>query len=129
MFKLILGIKDNEMNQKTPLNVSPEELKKWLDDDLLNPILIDVREKEELAIASLPRKVLHLPLSEHSDWIDSYAKHLPLNQNLVVICHSGIRSWTFATWLLEQDARYQVWNLNGGIDAWSQKIDNSVPRY
>ena len=129
MFKLILGIKNNEMNQNTPLNISPEELKKWLDDDLSNPILIDVREKEELVIASLPRKVLHLPLSEHLDWIDSYAKHLSFHEKLVVICHSGIRSWNFATWLLEQDSRYQVWNLNGGIDAWSQKIDNSVPRY
>ncbi len=117
------------MNHKNPLNISPKELEKWLDEDLSKPILIDVREKEELAIASLNQEVLHLPLSDYSSWIDSYAEKLSFDERLVVICHSGIRSWNFAIWLLEQDSRYQVWNLKGGIDAWSQDVDNLVPRY
>ncbi len=117
------------MNQKIPGSVLPNELNKWLEDDLSTTILIDVREKEELAIASLRKKVLHLPLSNYSNWIHSYSKHLSFDQRLVVLCHSGIRSWEFASWLLEQDSRYQVWNLKGGIDAWSQDVDNSVPRY
>ena len=39
------------MTQKTPQNVLPIELKKWLEEELLNPVLIDVREKKELSIA------------------------------------------------------------------------------
>ena len=117
------------MNLKTPLTVLPKELKKWLDEDLSNPILIDVREEEELAIASFNRNVLHFPLSNYSNWINCYSNNLSFDEPLVVICHSGIRSWNFALWLLEQDSRYQVWNLKGGIDAWSQEVDKSVPRY
>ena len=117
------------MTQKTPKNVLPIELKKWLEEELLNPVLIDVREKKELAIASFNHQVLNLPLSDYSNWINSYSENLSFDERLVVICHSGIRSWEFGIWLLEQDSRYQVWNLKGGIDAWSQDVDNSMPRY
>ena len=117
------------MNQKLPFNLLPKELEKWLKEDISKIILIDVREQQELAIASMNQQVLHLPLSDYSNWIDSYAKHFSFDDRLVVVCHSGIRSWEFAVWLLEQDSRYQVWNLKGGIDAWSLEVDNSIPRY
>ena len=117
------------MHQTSPINVLPQELKKCLDEGFLKPILIDVREKEELEIAVLNQKALHLPLSDHSNWIASYSNQLSFDEPIVVICHSGIRSWNFAIWLLEQDSRYQVWSLQGGIDAWSKEVDNSIPRY
>ena len=117
------------MNQKTPTNISPQELKEWCDDSLMNPILIDVREKDELAIASFNYTVLHFPLGDYSSWIETYSEHLSVDEPIVIICHSGIRSWNFGLWLLEQNSQYQVWNLQGGIDAWSQHVDASIARY
>jgi rhodanese-related sulfurtransferase len=46
-----------------------------------------------------------------------------------VLCHAGIRSWQFASWLIDQQNYEQVWNLSGGIEAWSVEVDPSVPRY
>jgi len=117
------------MKDKAPLSISPLELQKWLADDSLELLLVDVREKEELSIASLDEEVIHLPLSESSFWSETLPKYLSFEKPIVVFCHSGIRSWNFGTWLIEQDSRYQVWNLEGGIDAWSTEVDSSINRY
>jgi rhodanese-related sulfurtransferase len=47
----------------------------------------------------------------------------------VVLCHAGIRSWQFGCWLMEVHGYERVWNLHGGIDAWSLEADPQVPRY
>jgi rhodanese-related sulfurtransferase len=47
----------------------------------------------------------------------------------VVLCHAGVRSWQFGCWLMEAQGYGEVWNLQGGIDAWSVNVDPSVPRY
>ena len=113
------------MNQLQPRDLGPKDLLNWLKDDSVDPILIDVREKEELSIASFPYRVVNLPLSESLNWAENFYLELSFERPVVVICHSGIRSLNFGIWLLEQDSRYQVWNLAGGIDAWSQLIDTS----
>ena len=46
-----------------------------------------------------------------------------------MICHAGVRSLHFGLWLLEQRQTLEVWNLEGGIDAWSVQVDPKVPRY
>ena len=117
------------MTNKIPLSISPQELKKWLDQDSIQPLLVDVREKEELLIATLDKPVIHLPLSESSLWTKTFSQHLSFHKPIVVFCHSGIRSLKFGIWLIEQDNRYEVWNLQGGIDAWSTEVDSSVNRY
>jgi rhodanese-related sulfurtransferase len=91
-------------------------------------LLLDVRELEELALASLPG-VVHLPLSDSQNWLGSLPQLLGTDPNLVVMCHGGIRSWQFACWLMETHGYTKVWNLEGGIDAWSVQVDSSVPRY
>ena len=48
---------------------------------------------------------------------------------VVVLCHAGVRSQHFGLWLLEQKTHGEVWNLEGGIDAWSVQVDSQVPRY
>ena len=116
------------MNQLTPKNLSPQILQQWLHQESVQPLLVDVREQEELSIASFPSHVVHLPLSQSSQWIQKVPELLP-SRSIVVICHSGIRSFNFGTWLIEQGWGYEVWNLEGGIDAWSIYIDPSVPRY
>jgi rhodanese-related sulfurtransferase len=47
----------------------------------------------------------------------------------VIVCHAGMRSWNFACFLIERLGYDRVWNLSGGIDAWSCEVDPSVPRY
>lgn len=117
------------MNQKIPFSISAKDLNAWLRGRSPKPYLIDVREDEELLVAPFPRSVLHLPLSKSSTWLGSLPEHLPEKQPIVVICHAGVRSWNFGMWLLEQPWGYEVWNLDGGIDAWSMDIDPSVVRY
>ena len=118
------------MNQQIPLNISPKELKKILEDDFSKkPLIIDVREDNEIAIASFSFSVLHLPLSQAANWSGNIVELLPNDKPIVVVCHAGVRSLNFGIWLLEQEITKSVWNLVGGIDAWSTDVDQSVPRY
>ena len=118
------------MNQHIPLNISPKELNKILEDDSSEkPFIVDVREDDEIAIASLAFSVLHLPLSKSSNWSTKIEELLPKDQPIVVVCHAGVRSLNFGIWLLDQGITKRVWNLVGGIDAWSRDVDQSIPRY
>ena len=118
------------MNQRTPLDISPKELNKILkDDSSLKPFIIDVREENEIAIAAFPYSVLHLPLSKAAKWSAQVRELLPKDKPVVVVCHAGVRSLNFGFWLLEEGITESVWNLVGGIDAWSTDVDPSVPRY
>ncbi|MEB3322389.1 MAG: rhodanese-like domain-containing protein [Synechococcaceae cyanobacterium] len=91
--------------------------------------LVDVREDGELALARLPHPVLHLPLSRSGEWMDSVAARLERDRPVAVLCHAGVRSWSFGCWLMEHHGFREVWNLQGGIDAWSVEVDPRVPRY
>src|SRR5438034_6366080 len=85
--------------------------------------LIDVRETFEYEIARIDGAKL-IPLGEIADRADE----LPREQLIVVHCHSGQRS-AQAVRLLRQRGFANVYNLEGGIDAWSDQIDSSVPKY
>lgn len=91
--------------------------------------LVDVREDQELAMARMAEPVVHLPLSRSQDWIGQLESLLSRERPVVVICHAGVRSWHLASWLIEAQGYEDVWNLMGGIDAWSVAVDPSVPRY
>jgi rhodanese-related sulfurtransferase len=53
---------------------------------------------------------------------------LPETQPIVCICHHGVRSLQVVAFL-ERNGYPSVYNLAGGIDAWSARIDPGVPRY
>jgi rhodanese-related sulfurtransferase len=91
--------------------------------------LVDVREDPELEMATLPHPVVHLPLSRSSEWMDTVAERLDRDRPVAVLCHAGVRSWNFACWLMQEHGYREVWNLQGGIDAWSVEVDPTVPRY
>ncbi|MFM7732006.1 MAG: rhodanese-like domain-containing protein [Cyanobium sp.] len=91
--------------------------------------LVDVREEKELELARLPHPLLHLPLSRSAEWMAELPTHLDRNRPVAVLCHAGVRSWHFSCWLVEQHGYERVWNVQGGIDAWSVEVDPSVPRY
>src|SRR5216110_1720820 len=85
--------------------------------------LIDVREPFEFEIARINGAKL-IPLGE----ILERAEELQREQTIVVHCHSGRRS-AEAVRLLKQRGFDNVYNLEGGIDAWSDFIDPTVPKY
>jgi len=85
--------------------------------------LLDVREDEELSIASV-EGALHIPMNTIPDNLDK----LPKDQPLVVMCHAGGRSAQVQMWLNANGYENAV-NLEGGIHAWSAMIDPSVPQY
>lgn len=89
------------------------------------PRLIDVREQEEWDAAKIAGAEL-LPLSQ---WPDVAMKSLTdKSQPLLMQCHHGARSARAAAWLIQQGFT-NVTNLAGGIDAWSEEVDATVPRY
>ena len=102
--------------------MSAHELKQKM--DAREPFeLIDVREGFEYEIARIDGARL-IPLGE----IAERADELPRDRPIVVHCHSGRRS-AEAVRLLQQRGFGNIYNLEGGIDAWSDQIDPGVPKY
>ena len=118
----------NPMTSPSPRSLNAKELQQWLMSGRAIQI-VDVREHSELEIAPFPESVEHLPLSESNLWLSDLPARLTTAKPVVVICHAGIRSRSFGCWLLEQGLGHEVWNLEGGIHAWSVEVDPSVPRY
>jgi rhodanese-related sulfurtransferase len=87
------------------------------------PIIIDVREPDEYAYVRLPNAVLK-PLGGIYQW----AQDLDKEQEYVLQCHTGSRSWQ-AAYMLERMGFKNVYNLQGGIDEWSLRVDPNAPRY
>jgi rhodanese-related sulfurtransferase len=86
-------------------------------------VLLDVREPDELALASVVG-ALHIPMRE----IPARLGELDASKPLVVMCHAGGRSRRVAEFL-QGNGFPNVFNLQGGIDAWSTQLDSRVPRY
>ena len=89
--------------------------------------LIDVRELEEIAIASLNRFDI-LPLSQFSQWSEQISTRFDPHAETLVMCHHGVRFAQMCQWLLNQGFT-NVKNIIGGIDAYSLLVDPTVPRY
>jgi adenylyltransferase/sulfurtransferase len=89
-------------------------------------VLLDVREPIEFAMASLPESSL-IPLGELMGRCEAeLGKHR--DDEIVVICHHGIRSAMAADWLRSKGFK-RVKNLDGGIDRWARQADRTLPRY
>ena len=102
--------------------MSPHELKRRMDAG--DPFeLIDVREPFEYEIARIDGAKL-IPLGEIAERLVELEREQPI----IVHCHSGKRS-AQAVRLLQQRGFAKVYNLEGGIDAWSEQIDPNVPQY
>ena len=102
--------------------LSPAQLQQWQQQGR-RFTLLDVREDDEVAYAALSGHV-HIPMNRIPLRHNELADDMPI----VVYCHHGIRSHQVALFL--QHAGFDdVYNLQGGNDAWSQHIDPSLPRY
>ena len=84
--------------------------------------LVDVRTEGERAIARIEgSRLLDQALYDQLMSVDR-------NTTLVFQCHHGMRSQSAAEYFLREGFS-NLFNLQGGIDAWSQLVDPSVPRY
>lgn len=104
--------------------ITPNELKQLLENG--EPLtLLDVRESWEFELCRIDNS-LHLPLSELIQL--QSLERLDPNQQIIAICHHGIRSQQAAL-ILQRNGFDNVCNLIGGIHHWSIDIDPSIPRY
>ena len=85
--------------------------------------LLDVREPDELERAAVTGAV-SIPMREVPERVAEMDRTKPI----VVMCRSGARSRVVAQYLRENGFE-NVYNLAGGIDAWSLQVDSSIPRY
>jgi sulfur-carrier protein adenylyltransferase/sulfurtransferase len=102
--------------------ISPHELKRRMDAGERFE-LIDVREPFEYEIAQIDGAKL-IPLGEIAERLDELEREQPI----IIHCHSGMRS-AQAVQLLQERGFAKVYNLEGGIDAWSDQVDPNVPKY
>lgn len=114
------------LSPPTPMADVPEitvhELKSRLDGDD-PPFVLDVREPSEYEAANLGGALV--PLGQLPDRVDEIREHQ--NEDVVVHCRSGARSAKAVAFLREQGFDGAV-NLKGGIHAWSDEIDPSLPK-
>lgn len=103
--------------------ISPEDMKAKLSGGE-NFTILDVREPWEFQTAHIENAKL-IPMGE----IPSRAhQELDPEDHIVVLCHHGVRSMNVTVWLRQQGFE-KAQSMRGGIDAWSNTVDPSVPKY
>lgn len=122
-YEQFCGIRGEEAPapQTSVPDITPSELKARLDrgDDLY---ILDVREPHEYQICNIGGHLL--PLGE----LSRRAAELDSSREIVAHCRSGKRSAEAVEFLRKAGFR-KLWNLKGGILAWSDEVDPSVPKY
>jgi adenylyltransferase/sulfurtransferase len=113
----------NQATQQPMPEITATELKQRLDngDDIQ---IIDVREANEVAVAKLPNSV-HIPLGQ----VLNRMSEIDANRETVVHCKMGGRSAKAIDALKRSGFSGNLMNLKGGITAWSNDVDPSVPKY
>ena len=112
---------DNPNRPAAVREIGPKELKQLLDSGKVTH-LYDVRQPRERDIAVLPNTTLL------DDSAMAAIDKLPRDTALAFHCHHGGRSRAAAEHFLKAGFK-TIYNLKGGIDAWSQEIDPSIKRY
>jgi rhodanese-related sulfurtransferase len=106
--------------------VRPSDLDAWLAGHG-GGVVLDVREQPELRAASVrPQgfELVTIPMNE----LPGRLAELDPGKPVACLCHHGARSMRVAMFLAHNGFG-TVANIAGGIDAWSQERDPSVPRY
>lgn len=102
--------------------LDPQQLKQRLEAG--EPlVLLDVREPWEYQTARIEGSV-HIPMMSVPGRLAELDRAAPT----AVVCHHGVRSLQVALFL-EQAGFQSLYNLRGGIDAWSREVDPGVPLY
>ncbi len=119
---LTRGEDDNTLQGQVP-SITPEELARVMKGDD-KPVLVDVREPFELDISTLPWGHVTIPMNE----IAARVHQLSSADDIVVVCRTGARS-AQATQFLQSIGFKKVKNLTGGLNAYAQEVDPSIPVY
>jgi len=108
--------------QKAIEEIPPKKVAAWIQEKK-EVKLVDVREDWE-------RKLCPLPNSQAltASLLDRILNEWEKNDLIVLFCHFGIRSKDAATFLADRGFQ-QVFIIRGGIDAWSNDVDPSIPKY
>jgi adenylyltransferase/sulfurtransferase len=114
------GSEAAKIERQSPWDLSPAEAKTRLQSGVAT--LLDVRERHEYEICHLHGQLI--PLGELADRLDE----LDRDTEIIVHCKLGGRS-AKAVQLLREKNFDNVFNLQGGITAWSEQIDPAVPKY
>ncbi|OAY57962.1 rhodanese-like/PpiC domain-containing protein 12, chloroplastic [Manihot esculenta] len=119
----------SEREESSLQDIQPDELHvKMQDPKFVEEVqLIDVREPDEVAKASLPGFEV-LPLRQFGSWGPEITTKLDPQKDTYLMCHHGMRSLQVAKWLQTQGFR-RVFNVAGGIHAYAMTADPSIPTY
>lgn len=85
--------------------------------------LIDVREDFEYEISNIGGELI--PLGE----LPRHTGRISQTRPVVIMCHHGFRSAQAVNFLSQRLGLTNLYNLKGGIHAWSEEIDPEVPIY
>jgi sulfur-carrier protein adenylyltransferase/sulfurtransferase len=119
---LTRGEEKSEADKNNMDTIEPKELKALIDKND-KVVILDVREQEEYDIAHLKGSKL-IPLGVLPERVEE----LNADDDIVVHCHHGGRS-ARAIEILKTVGFKKLRNLTGGIDAWSEVVDSTCPRY
>ena len=110
--------------------IRPAQLANWFDATQTQgrPVLLDVREPNELAVASVAPDAAYELVTIPMNSVPGRLAELDATRPVAVLCHHGARSQRVAQFL-ENQGFAQVANVAGGIDAWSVERDARVARY
>ena len=123
-YEIFCGIQPATTQPDThPDEVTVQEMKKALDDPSLGIKVVDVRDPDEYEIAHIAG-VPQIPLGA----LPQRFTELDPNQTIYLHCKGGKRSMKALEFLRDQGFKY-VKSVKGGIGAWSDEIDSSVPKY
>ena len=107
----------------TDYEISVEDVKRKLD-AAESLTLLDVREPWEFETARITGAKL-MPMGD----VPSRAhQELDPDDHIVVMCHHGVRSMNVTVWLRQQGFE-NAQSMRGGIDDWSRRVDEKVPKY
>lgn len=109
--------------------IRPSQLEHWFQSaqDACQPLVLDVREPHELAVARVQEEgleVMAIPMGI----IPVRLAELDATRPIACLCHHGARSMQVAMFLQSRGFS-QVANIAGGIDAWSVERDPRIARY
>ncbi len=103
--------------------MSAQQIHEHINSSAITPFLLDVREGWEYDICHIEGSTL-IPMNTIPNQLDK----LNPEQETIVICHHGIRSRMVGRYL-EQAKFRSITNLSGGVAAWAQTVDQTMPTY
>ena len=123
-YEMFCGIQpEAPQNGAVADEVTVQDMQRALDDPKLGIRVIDVRDPDEYQISHV-KNVPQIPLGS----LPQRFTELDPNQQIYIHCKSGMRSMKALKFLREQGFKY-VKSVKGGINAWADEIDHSVPKY